>query len=227
MSKNGTCKYCENICPYHRFLDKAEIDELDTSMSKINYRKKETIIKQFSHSAHVMYLKSGLVKVFTERRNEKNIVLNLITPGSFIGVSNLNNDIYNFSAIALRESEICIINKDAFLSIMSRNIKFNQFIFTENARLTAFFIDKISSLGTKQMHGRLADVILYLCNLEFIVHNIFENITRKDIAEMSGMSSESAIRLLTEFKNDGLVLTNGKQIEINNMELMLRLSDIG
>jgi CRP/FNR family transcriptional regulator len=196
-------------------------------MSKISYRKKETIIKQYSHSTHVLYLKSGLVKIFTERRNEKNIILNIVTPGSFIGITNLNNEVNNFSAIALRESEICILDKETFLSIMSKSISFNNHIFELNSKLTAYLIDKISSLGTKQMHGRLADVILYLCNPEYEEHSIFESITRKDIAEMSGMSSESAIRLLTEFKNDGLIKTNGKQVEINNFELMLRLSEIG
>jgi hypothetical protein len=57
--------------------------------------------------------------------------------------------------------------------------------------------------------------------------NVFDYITRKDIAEMSGMSSESAIRLLTEFKNDGLIITDGKRLEINNLELLNRLSEVG
>lgn len=196
-------------------------------VADVRYKKKETLIKQSSHSSNFLFLRSGLVKIFTERRNDKNIVLQIITPNNFIGLSQLFESHYNYSAMAYKDSEVCIIPKESFYGLLQLSEKFRTYIMTEQSRLTNFYIEKISSLGTKQMHGRLADVILYLNRPDFAKISLFESITRKDIAEMSGMSSESAIRLLTEFRNDGLINTDGKRIEINNRELLQRLSEIG
>jgi CRP/FNR family transcriptional regulator, polysaccharide utilization system transcription regulator len=221
------CTNCNEVCEFIKQLDTEFKSKNAISLINVRYKKKETVIKQNSHSAHVIYLKSGLVKLFTERRNDKNIILRIATPGTYIGTTLLHTNTFDFSAVALRDCELCLIPKEVFMDFLFSNKEFSKFIYEANSLYTSFLINKISSLGTKQMHGRLADVILYLCRSEFLGYDIFDFITRRDIAEMSGMSSESAIRLLTEFKNDGLIKTNGKKIDINNLELLTRLSEIG
>ncbi len=210
-----------------KFLNPREVSENLKSLAKVHYKRKETVVKQSSHSSHVIYIKTGLIKVFTERRNDKNIILSIAASGTFIGLTQIYSDVNNFSAIALSESEVCLLPKKSVFYLIQNNNEFANIIYKAQSTYSSLLISKISSLGTKQMHGRLADAILYLCDDEFKDTDIFDAITRKDIAEMSGMSPESAIRLLTEFKNDGLIKTNGKKIEINNLELLLRLSDIG
>jgi CRP/FNR family transcriptional regulator len=221
------CKNCTEICDLARNIDNDDSDIYLKNITKVRYKRKETIVKQSSHSSHLIYLKSGLVKIFTERRNDKNIILKLVTPKNFLDLSQLGSENYNFSAVALKDSEVCLIPKDVFYKMLSQNNAFSKVVLDVDAKFLSFLIDKLSSLGTKQMHGRLADVILYLCSEEFNELEVFSSITRRDIAEMSGMSSESAIRLLTEFKNDGLIKVEGKKIEINNIELMNRLSEVG
>jgi CRP/FNR family transcriptional regulator len=226
LEKN-TCDNCTEICDLARNIESGQSSNFLRAVSRVQYKRKETIVKQSSHSSHIIYLKSGLVKIFTERRNEKNIILKLVTPKNFLDLSQLSSDNYNFSVVALKDSEVCLIPKDTFYKLVSHNSDLARVVFEDHSKLLTFLIDKISSLGTKQMHGKLADIILYLCSKEFKEIEVFNSITRRDIAEMSGMSSESAIRLLTEFKNDGLIKVEGKKIEINNIELMHRLSDIG
>ena len=226
-SDKNICANCSEVCEFIKRLDVETKIKSTGSLINVRYKRKETVIKQSSHSAHIIYLKSGLVKLFTERRNDKNIILRIATPGTYIGTTLLNSNTFDFSAVALRDCELCLIPKEVFTDFLFANKDFSKFIYEANSQYASFLIYKISSLGTKQMHGRLADVILYLCGNEFSGFDIFDFITRRDIAEMSGMSSESAIRLLTEFKNDGLIKTNGKKIDINNIELLTRLSEIG
>jgi len=226
-NRKNICKDCKEICDFIEQLDVESKDIYLKSLITIRYKKRETIIKQNNHSTHLIYLKSGLVKVFTERNNDKNIILKIITPNNFINLSELCSDIYNFSCVALKDCEICLMPKEQFLNLINHNKNLTFPILELYSKFTKLLLDKISSLGTKQMHGRLADVILYLCGIELNNTDVFDFLTRRDIAEMSGMSSESAIRLLTEFKNDGLIKTNGKKIEINNLELITRLSEIG
>jgi CRP/FNR family transcriptional regulator, polysaccharide utilization system transcription regulator len=219
------CKKCGLLCDWIQRL-KEDAHCYLNSITKITYRKKETILKQGSHASHIFFLQSGLVKILTERRNEKNILLRIITPGQFIGISNLHTDISNFTAVALKESELCLIPRDSFVGIMGNDNVFAKQVVDLQAENASFLMERISSIGTKQMHGRLADAIIYLCN-NVNGHNVFDYLSRKDIAELSAMSPESAIRLLTEFKNDGLIRIEGKQFVINNLELLARLSEIG
>lgn len=224
---NSICTNCTGTCRLLNYLDVETAKDFKQSVVNVFYKKKETLIKQNSQTTHVFFVKSGLIKIFTERRNDKNIVLQIVTPDNFIGVSHLYSNTFNFSAVSVQDSEVCIIPKNLVLQAMNKDENIRNYFQTKHCQLSHFYIDKISSLGTKQMHGRLADAILYLSRDEFKGTKVFESLTRKDIAEMSGMSSESAIRLLTEFKNDGLILSEGKKIEINNIELLNRLSEIG
>jgi CRP-like cAMP-binding protein len=218
MSQNSKsiCLKCDSNCILRNLLTIEEKNLFTQHITTISYRKKETIVKQNSHCDYILYVKSGLIKLFTERKNDKNIILNIVASNNFMDLTNIFTSTYLYSAIALKDTEICLIPKDHFKKIIHSNIPFSSSL-----------INKISSLGTKQMHGRLAEVILFLCSNELDKENTIEHLTRKEIAELSGMSAEGAIRLLTEFKNDGLININGKNIEINNEELLKRLSDIG
>jgi CRP/FNR family transcriptional regulator len=221
------CMNCNTNCHFKKLLPDDEKKHYFNQMLHLSYHKKETIIKQNSHCSYAIYLKQGLVKVFTERRNEKNIILKILPPNNFIGINTIHSEIYNFSITALKDSGVCMLPREQFFEIIQTNHDFASHFFYEQSKISAFLIDKISSLGTKQMHGRLADTIMYLTGNDLMAANVFEHISRKDIAELSGMSPESAIRLLTEFKNDGLIKQNGKSIVVNNSELLNRLSEIG
>jgi CRP/FNR family transcriptional regulator, polysaccharide utilization system transcription regulator len=227
LSVKELCANCSEGCHFKKLLTEDDKNLYLNKILHLSYHKKETVIKQNSHCSHAIYLKKGLVKVFTERRNEKNIILKIVPSMNFIGLNTLYSDVYNFSAVALKETEACLMPREYFFNIIQNNFEFASHVFREQSKISAFLVDKISSLGTKQMHGRLADTIVYLANKDLLAENIFEHISRRDIAELSGMSPESAIRLLAEFKNDGLIKLNGKSIEINNYELLNRLSEIG
>ncbi len=84
----------------------------------------------------------------------------------------------------------------------------------------------MTSIATKNMPGRLADAILYIRQEKFLQEDIFEHITRKDIADYSAMSIESMMKYLLEFKNDKLITLKGKHIIINDLEMLNRLSKI-
>jgi CRP/FNR family transcriptional regulator, polysaccharide utilization system transcription regulator len=223
----GICIKCDELCDFMNYSEQESSGEFLKSIIQVHYKKKETIVKQGNHSSHIIYLKSGLLKLTVERRNDKNVILKIVTPKNFIGTENILSEMYNYTAVALKECEVCLWPKDHIFNLVQSNNNFAKIILKTNAVYTNLLVNKISSLGTKQMHGRLADVILYLCENDFKNTNVFEVITRRDIAEMSGMSSESAIRLLTEFENDGLIKSAGKKIEINNLELLTRLSEVG
>jgi CRP/FNR family transcriptional regulator len=221
------CHQCNSECPFYLCLKDTSQSLLLNEVSQIYYKRKELIFKQNTRSTQVFYLKSGLVKLSIERRNEKNAILKILTPGSFIGIHSFSKDVCQYSAATLTNSEVCIIPKEVIFKLITNTPSFARLIFDNISEKHTYIIKKISSLSTKQMHGRLADVLLYLNSSEFNNTDVFSHITRQDIAELSGMALESVIRLLSEFKEDGLIRLDGKKIVINNEELILKLSEIG
>jgi CRP-like cAMP-binding protein len=214
-------------CKLFRFLKPAELDQLEQSKSVINYRKGETIIKQGAFVSNIILVQSGLAKLYLEGNNGKSIVVRLIHPDQFVGLSDLYNETHNFTVVALSDVVSYQYRKDVLRKLIGANPVFSAEILKWYSEYYRFLYQKIFSIGTKQMHGRLSDVILYLASPTFNGYDVYSVLARKDIAEMAGMSTESAIRLLTEFKNDGLITSEGKGILINNLELLQRLSQVG
>ena len=73
----------------------------------------------------------------------------------------------------------------------------------------------------------MADTLICLaCNIfkqeEFDLH-----LSRKELAELTGMTTESVIRILSKFKSDNLIAINGKTISILDREKLQKISDFG
>jgi CRP/FNR family transcriptional regulator len=77
------------------------------------------------------------------------------------------------------------------------------------------------------MHGRMADILLCLAQRIF-KNDIFNlPLSRFELAELTGMSTESVIRVMKDFKEDGLIKFEGKDIELVNIEMLLKISEVG
>lgn len=221
------CAECKDFCSFS-VLNENEKKLLKENTTNIRYNKNETIFKQKTYVSNVLYIKDGLVKLCIEGSNGKNLIIKILRAGDFIGLTDLyNKGLHTFTAIALINSSVFSFEVETFKKIISSNIEFSKNIMTWYCQMSEYIFNKLSTLGTKQMHGRLADIILYLSSEEFAKTGVFGFLSRNDIAELTGMSKENAIRLLTEFRNDGLIRMNGKNIEINNIQLLQKLSSIG
>ncbi len=90
----------------------------------------------------------------------------------------------------------------------------------------ALIMNKIICLNQKNIRGRIAESLLGLT--DFYGSNNFKlSITRKELGEMSAISEENTVRLLTEFKNEGIIKIEGKEIAILDKFLLKKFSDIG
>lgn len=227
-TSNIDCLNCDekNCDPFA--LNNDELVVLSNNRRTINYNKNETIFKQSTYSSHVVYVQSGLVKLFTEGQNGKNVILRFISKGEFIGLPFLfNNNYVYYSATAIKDTSVCMIEKNIYAKLAYSNPSLCQKIINLIAMDTGILYEKMTTLGTKQLHGRLANAILELSDDKLIAEDIYSYITKKELAEFSGMSAESLMRLLNEFKADKIINTVGKRIEINDFEMLSKLSQLG
>jgi CRP/FNR family transcriptional regulator len=79
----------------------------------------------------------------------------------------------------------------------------------------------------KQLHGRMADILLCLSNRIFKSKSFQLPLSRNDLGELTGMSTESVIRIFKDFKDEKLISVNLKSVEILDEERLLMLSEKG
>lgn len=193
----------------------------------IRYKKGETIVKEGTRVNDILYVIDGLVKVYIEGP-DKNIIIKLLIPDDFIGLTSLfGDDTYYFSATALKETRICSIDHEGIKDLITDCCDFSRELSNWYCKNYNIMLTKCLNLGLRQLNGKLANSLLYLNREEFKEVDIFSYISRKDLAELSGMSMESVVRILSELNDEKTIEIIGKKIEIKNLERLKFINQKG
>jgi len=213
---------------YFDELTEEEMALIESNKITLTYKKGEIISKQGSFASHIIYLKKGLAKVYLEGKS-KNLILTITPPGNLMGLPCLydGNNVFLYSASTYIDSEVELIDIDLFKQLLLQNSKFAfAIIKTLNASTVQTF-GRFYCFTHKQMHGRLADILLCLSQRIYGSDSFNLPLSRSDLAELTGMSTESVIRVMKDFKDDGLIKTDGKDIELIDIEMLLKISEVG
>lgn len=206
--------------------DKKDLNQLhqlsDSNKELLRYKKKElfyqkgeNIFKQGAFAPYVMLVQKGLVKLYLQTGYNKQINIRIAKPGDFLAFSSVfGEDSYTYSSLALKNSEICMIDKDGLKQILFDNNEFAMQITSNNYKNEKHLLNIISNISHKQMRGKLAAALLYLSAKEFLDEQIFQYLSRQDIADFASITTESAIKFLKEFEKEGIIKIEGKEISI-------------
>jgi CRP/FNR family transcriptional regulator, polysaccharide utilization system transcription regulator len=224
----NSCTLSYEVANCFNKLSHDEMLLLENNRVEVSYKKGETICKQGTYASHIMYICSGLVKIYME--NEKSsLTLKILPAGNMIGLTALQdgNNIFQYSAYAYQNSKIRLIDIKIFKQLIVQNPLFaNEVInlLCENSiqTYTRFF-----AFTQKQSYGRLADTLLCLaCNI--FKNEVFDlNLTRKELGELTGMTPESVIRILSKFNQDKIIEMDGKTIRIVDKYKLQQISNLG
>lgn len=224
---NSCAVYNNKECCFDE-LTEVEKRLVEENKVTLTYKKGEIICKQGSFASHIVYLKKGLAKVYLEGKS-KNLILKISPPGNLIGLPCIHdgNNLFLYSAAAYINSEVELIEIDLFKQLILSNPKFAYRIINvlnENAIQT---YGRFHCFTNKQMHGRMADILLCLSQRIFKTESFNLPLTRSELAELTGMSTESVIRVMKDFKEDSLIKYEGKDFELLNPEMLLKISELG
>lgn len=216
----ATSEHFETLTPEEKEL-------LIQKSTILQYKKGEAICKQGAFANHIMLITEGLVKTYLESSNDKNLIISFITPTNWIELASIYDENFLLSVAAVKDSKVMLVDKQVFVQLLNTNSVFSNGIVKMLSVNKKHYFKKIISLGNKQLHGRFADALLYLSK-EVALSNIINlGITRKEMGEYAGISTESAIRLLSELNHDGIIELEGKNITILKENLLVKLSQIG
>lgn len=222
------CKNCEyKSCAIAELID-VELELLSENITQTTFDARECLFRQGTRNSHILYIKEGLVKVHMQANGSKDYILKLAPAPTYLGLSTVFGDSVNrYSATALVRTTACFIDITTFKELIYANGKFAYQILADIARDELLIFNRYITQMHKRIPGRLAGVLIYF--VEKVHHNLtFElPLTRSELAELMGVSRESAIRQLMLFKEDGMITIDKNRISILNLESLKKIYEAG
>jgi CRP/FNR family transcriptional regulator len=228
-SKQHSCAIGSSSVSCIELLTSQEIELLDSKMVEVSYRKGEIICKQGAPATQLMIVREGLVKIYMENNSGENLVLHIMPEMNIIGLSSLfeGNNIYQFSAQAYLDTRVQVVDIATFKQLIRSNASFAMKVISLLAEYNTIISGRFYCLTQKQTYGRFADVLLCLANRIYKQKKFPLQLSRKELAEIAGMSVESVARILTRFKEEELIELECKHLSILDYNRMFDISQKG
>ncbi|MFO7656675.1 MAG: Crp/Fnr family transcriptional regulator [Bacteroidales bacterium] len=226
LTKQIGCESCPLKCDIYLTAKEMNLQQ-SLNTTHIEYKKREVICRQNTLVSHAQIIVDGNAKMYIEGVNSRNIVISIILPSNYIGLlAVFGYDQYAYSVAALSECNTCQVDIEMVKHLYYNNHSFLLKLNHAFGESVSTIMHKLISLNQKQVRGKVAESLLYLSKLYDATRFIL-TITRKELGELSAISEENAVRVLTEFKNEHIIDMNGKEIYLKNLKLLKRISEIG
>jgi len=211
-----------------QLISREDLEALSENRTQITYLKGETIFKQGAFAPHVLFIQSGLVRVYLQTGRNKVQNLWISRRGDFLAFSSLFGErTYSYSAVAMKDAELLMIDKESLRKLLKTNPEFGFRITSKNLKSEKHMMELVASLSYKQMRGKLATALLYLDSEILRGEEVFSHLTRQDIADFASISVESVIKFLKEFEKEGILSLNNKDIIISDPERLWDINTTG
>ncbi|HNY03427.1 MAG TPA: Crp/Fnr family transcriptional regulator [Bacteroidales bacterium] len=211
-----------------RVVPSDEFELIRRTSVQLHFEKGETILRQGAASHHLVFLHRGLVKFSYHYDSGKNYIMTIVTGPKLLGTANLFFRQTNiFSLVAMEDCDVCLLDGKALRMVAQRH---GAFVLDLCERTTEMFesaIFNFISMAHKQVHGRIADILLYLWNYIYKTRPDDFVITRKELAEFAACSHENVIHTLSRFNKEGILSLEGRKIVIRDMERLQEISKRG
>ncbi len=191
-------------------------------------KKGEVLFEEGQRIDGVYCIKKGVCKLSKISDNGRDQIVHLVKRGDLLGERSLiNNEVSNLKATALNEMQVCFIPKVEIINDLKKNPNFTMDVLKNMALSLKASDNVIVDMAQKTVKQRLALMLLYLEEKFQFRENGSLNIylSREDVASIIGTATESAIRLLAEFKKKELINLKGKEIFLLNKTSLKQISE--
>jgi CRP-like cAMP-binding protein/CheY-like chemotaxis protein len=194
------------------------IKELDKLMAerKVRAIKKKQIIYYEGDMVSGIYLVlSGKVKTSKLSEDGRELLTGMYAADEYFGIpALLLNEPYTETAEALEETTLCQLPKEMLEELLNRYPDVaRQFIHILSNNLLEKE-EQLLQLAYHSVRKRMAEVLIRLCRLEKQEGSAVLRISRDNLAAMAGMATETVSRILSDFKDEGIIERKGSQIGI-------------
>src|SRR5690606_35642277 len=207
-------------------LTKDELMRVSACKTDKIVKKGELIFDEGDTLNGIYCIKNGVCKLSKLSANGKNQIVKLVVKGDIMGHRSLiGEESANLSAVALSDMEVCFIPKEEIMNDLQKNINFSMNMLEQFALDLKDSDNIIVNMAQKSVKHRMAEALLYINDNFGTDQDDMLNLvlSREDYANIVGTATESAIRVLSEFKKDGLIHMEGKRIKLLDQARLKRI----
>ncbi|MDB5279111.1 MAG: transcriptional regulator, Crp/Fnr family [Ferruginibacter sp.] len=211
-------------------LPAEDFDLLTAHQTEQVYKKGEIIFREGAYPAGIFYIKAGKVKKYKLDKEGKEHIIYVANKEELLGYhAILSEDRYPDSAASIEESRIAFIPKEDFLAVLNQSPVLNRRLLKTLSHEFAVLANSLSMFAQKNVRERLALQLIVLrekYKVNFKPGMPVEiNMSRDDLANLVGTGRENVVRVLTEFKESGILKTQGRKIIINDVNQLIIIAD--
>lgn len=227
-----TCANCE--CPFYELQSEdglfsaADLNCLVTdALKQVEFRAGEVLFAQGQASSSLYSVSSGVVKITTHSEEGREQIVGLSSPGKLlVGLQSINDERYEYSAVAATDVSACKISHRALLTALVDRVDIALRLVTAvNAQL-AQSRSLMEVMGHKSASAKIASFILLVAPK---VHNGKTRFTlpfsRNDLAGLLGLSEETVCRQMADMHRKGIIYTPRGRMEIQDWRQLHSIAD--
>lgn len=229
---SAVCNLCDHLKDslFHG-LDTDDLQRINLHKTCITYKRGQNIFYEGARPTGLFCMNDGKVKVSKNNIQGKEYIVYIAKPGDFLGYRALmGEEVYGATATVLEDAKICYIPKEVFFEILQKNPAFMKKVVKAVCHEMGIMEDRMAELAHKSVRERLAANLLMLketYGMEGEGSTLIDlALSREDLAAIVGTATETVIRLLSEFKNDGLITFEGKKIRVINIRKLAKQADL-
>ena len=222
----GKCEHCiVRHCNALNVLDQQELARISRFKETILIHKGDIIFNEGQKLNGIYCVRDGVVKLSKLGINGKGHIIKLVIKGDLMGQRALfAEERTNLSAIAITDVQLCFIPQNEINTDIMQNAKFAKGLLHSMAEELKMANNTIVNIAQKSVKRRIIDLLLYIdknfgTDKEGMLNVV---LTREDYANIVGTATESAIRILSELKDEECIEISGKKIKIANHKKLIK-----
>lgn len=185
----------------------------DLASQERSYHKNDVVFREGDYPHYLYYIQKGKVKTYKISEDGKEFILDVHGEGSYLGYLSLLKDQHQTEfAMALEDSVVKLIPRFDFEKLMFANKEISKVFVKMLANEVIEKEKELLHLAYDTVRKRVADSLLKL--EEAYGQSAFFKVARNDLAGMVGTATESVIRVLSEFKKEGVISIESQGIGI-------------
>ncbi|WP_455998450.1 Crp/Fnr family transcriptional regulator [Phocaeicola barnesiae] len=209
--------------------EQKEILAKDFTIQK--YKKNENIYCEGETPTYIMCLLSGKVKIYKDGVGGRSQIIRVIkSHESFAYRAYFAEENYVTAAAAFEPCTICLIPMPTIVKLIQENPELSMFFIRQLSKDLGISDERTVSLTQKHIRGRLAESLLFLKDTYGVEEDqctLSIYLSREDLANLSNMTTSNAIRTLSNFAAEKLIIIDGRKIKLIEEEKLKRISKIG
>ena len=223
-----SCEKCQLKTLFFTNVTTNELFDICEIKEERKYAKGEVITQEGSEINEFLYLKEGLVKLSKTTIAGKEQIISFSKPFDFVSLlSVFSSEQYKYSVTAVEDSVVCILDLEVIKSHARQNALFTFDLMIRVSEATDKIVLDNLEIKRKYLRGRVAHVLLYFSIYIYGKDEFELPISRREIAEYIGMTTENVIRTLSEFRKDKIIKIYGKDIQIADKKRLESISELG